>query len=180
MKYLKMYWDLLLYRRRKSKAIKSLKDIIDERLLTPDTYFMFYSLRMGLGEQYARSMVRRAIFTMVKKEYKNAGLETEFYSCGMSRQIEEWVSELTLLNVYDVNRNRQKYVFVKHKGVGAKRIFLQVGDEALNSLMDRAFDRVNITDMVFDLLQAKADPKVATVLYSDLNYAVYVITLKDE
>lgn len=180
MKFLKIFWDLFLYRRRKFKAINTLRKAVKSRLLTPDTYFMFYSLRIGLGEHYARTMIRRSIIIMVKKNFSDLGLEAEFYSSGMNRFIEEWVSELTLLNVYGTGGGRQKYVFIRHKGVRAKRIYLQVGDEALNSLVNRLDDRINITDAVFDLLNMKADPEVPTILYADLSYSVYVITLKDE
>ncbi|MNM43957.1 hypothetical protein D3C81_548470 [compost metagenome] len=171
--------DLLLLPRRREKYRKTLKASILATLLDRHTYYVFYSLRKGLGTEYARAMLRDSMYDMVLTMYKDKGLEMAFYT-DIARDLCEWGDRIQFLGLYNPTEHREKFVFFHGQGIPAKRMYFQYGDHLFNRLVDYPSIQMEMSNIMFDVIDRKGDPGQEPVIHANGRRTVSMFVLKTE
>lgn len=171
--------DLLLLPRRREKYRKVLKASIHATLLDKHTYYVFYSLNVGLGVEYARAMLRDSMYDLVLKMYKEKDLELEFYF-DIAKDLCEWGDRIQLLGTYCPTSQREKFVFIHEQGIPAKRLYFQFGDHMFNKLSALPAVQMEMSNIMFDVIDQKGMPGHDPVIHASGNRTISMFVLRDD
>jgi len=147
-------------------------------LLGRETYYVFYSIKTGMTEQYAKMMLWDSMYDLMREMYKSKGMEMAFYQ-DMSKPLQDWMDNIKFLNVYCPTAHREKFVFIHEQGIRAERMYIQVGDILFNNLTKHPGVQLEMADIMFDLIGEKGDPTIQPVTYSTEYMACHLFTLKE-
>jgi len=153
---------------------------VSETILNPDTFFIYLDLKGGLGRDYAFHVLRDAVHDMVLKLYMDKNLHYEFYACSVHIDIALWFAEMDSVIHPDCDIGKEKFVFKHRTGTVAARICVLVGDQLVNRLDRCSYSRLELGDMMFNIIDRKGNPDVPSVIFADEDRMVNLFTLKGE
>lgn len=165
--------------RRKQKYRETLKHSIMATLLGRETYYVFYSIKTGMTEQYAKMMLWDSMYDLLKEMYISKGLEMAFYQ-DMAKPLNDWLENIQFLKMYCPSKQREKFVFIHEQGIQAERMYIQIGDILFNNLTKFPDVQLEMADIMFDLIGEKGDPTIQPVTFSTPYMACHLFTLKEE
>lgn len=173
-----MLLDLCLLPRRKKKYRKVLRDSIHATLLDKHTYYIFYGLSVGLGVEYARAMLRDSMYDMVRAMYIEKDLGLQFYT-DIARDLCDWSEKIMILGTYSPTPQREKFVFIHEQGIKAKRLYFQFGDHLFNKLSDRPAVQMEMSNIMFDVIDRMGQAGVEPVIHADGRRTISLFTLRE-
>lgn len=158
---------------------RTLKASILATLLDKQTYYVFYSLRVGLGVEYARAMLRDSMYDMVLTSYREKGLEVAFYT-DIARDLCEWGDRVMILGTYCPTSGREKFVFIHEQGIKAKRLYFQFGDHLFNKLSDYPAIQMEMSNIMFDVIDRMGEPGQPPIIHANGRRTVSVFALRED
>ncbi len=171
-------WHLLLYPIRKLRLRKVLCSYICDTVLNESTYFVYMDMQGHYGPTYAFSQLKQAVYDMLLDSYTRKHLRRQFYNEQVPRLIDDWFAKMTCQGSYVYKPGRDKHVFHVNNAVPAKRIFLLVGDTLLNQLDTTPVERLELSNMLFDIIGKKGDDRIKALIFADGKRIVNLFTLK--
>lgn len=168
-----------MLRRRQKKYRALLRESIMSTLLDKQTYYVFYSIRKGLGIPYARAMIRDSMYDLVLQTYKGKGLEMAFYT-DIAYDLCQWCERIMVLGRYDVTAYREKFVFYHEQGIQARRLYFQFGDHIHNRLVDYPAAQMEMSNIMFDVIDRKGVPGQEPLIFASPNRSISFFELREE
>jgi hypothetical protein len=162
--------------------LKTLKTVVHETVLNEATFYIFLDLKGGMGRDYARLMLKSAVTDMIIDILAKKGLQAEFYAEGYPEIIDQWYNQLIMVGTYPLgigSFGKEKFVFHRPQGERARFIFFLVGDAIMNKLGDAPGMRLEISNLMFDLIVKKSHPGTKPVVFADGNRIVNLFALKN-
>ncbi|MOA05232.1 hypothetical protein D3C78_1248230 [compost metagenome] len=180
MNYLLLMWNLLMYKRRKQKFLRETKEAILNTVLDPETFFVYLSVRPDVGKDYSYLMLRESVYAMIYGIYSDKGLAREFYSEEIPRYIDEWACQLEYRGSISTMTNSRKYVYAAPGVSEGRRMYFLMGDQVYNRLGGEEALRLELSNMMFDVIAEKGQPDIKPVIFADGDRIVNLFTLKFE
>lgn len=174
-----MFWDLLAYPWRKARCRKALERYINSVILGDDTYIVCIEQHHGSSIKAVIDYfnIRAMLYAICEKLYSDRGLNKEFYGTGMSLRIGLRLAQIKIYGAATWVGNYMAQTYCFTRTVPAKRILFivssQIGKDSVST--ERYME---ITDLIFDLIQKKGDPKVSPLTYSDGSQFATLVELK--
>lgn len=124
-------------------------------------------------------MLRDSMYDMVLKMYKDKDMELEFYF-DIARDLCAWGESIQYLGTYFPSEKREKFVFIHEPGITAKRLYFQFGDHMFNKLSDLPAVQMEMSNIMFDVIDQKGMPGHEPVIHADGRRTISLFTLRDD
>ncbi len=179
MQFLKAMWVLLCYPVRKRQLSQALKQTIERELISHSTAYLYVDMWGHHGAAYAKRQLKRAILDMAADMYLQAGLPDEFRRLELPTLIDLRFSKLELIDISQGDGIKDAYLFGQPTYYPGRHVVILSGDTAMNQLHTRPAEQMIWTDLLFNIIGAKASTEVPTRIFADACRIVNVFALKN-
>ncbi|MNH28672.1 hypothetical protein D3C79_888570 [compost metagenome] len=118
------------------------------------------------------------MYDMVQKMYLEKGMDLEFHY-DIAKDLCEWADRIQFLGMYTTDAQRQKFVFIHRQGVPAHRLYFQFGDHLFNKLSTLPAIQMEMSNIMFDVIDQKGEPGHDPVIHADGNRTITLFKLKE-
>ena len=138
------------------------------------------AIRAGGNKEYAYQNLVQSVYAMIYSIYREKGLQKEFYTSLMPKHIDEWAKTLEYRGALATAANATKCVFAQPGVTEGRRMYFLLGDLVYNRLSEDEHLRLELSEMMFDLIADQAEPSIKPVVFADGDRIVNLFTLRFE